>query len=426
MTGVLRTEKIGIMAVCTKHSDEQTYLACAGCDRPFCYRCLIQGPVGSKCRDCSRGISPTATTRERMSVSATGVTSNRYAGAYALLGLVVAANLVMFGSSNASTIMLGQPSRFALKISAMHQGEWWRLATGSVAYGSVITLLVSVAVIWWLGRHLAARMSTIAFLLLVAVAIAGGTLAALLVSPTTGIFAGLAIPGGLLGAYVVGRKRNGVSKMPMPFDPRIGFGVFFLGWMVFGALSSETGGAIAALGGALAAAPIAWLMFDPFNRDSKSKKPPAIAAGLAVALIVAAAGVAGAQTGRPTGPDRVGWLTVGYWEEHTDLGDYQSFLVKCSPTPVLDGDAEGFDAANICAFLKKNPSALTVQQPVDTCTNPLIERMTIFGTIGSSQVDALFEGNDTCGTALAKDALNSLGSTGPPLPSPATTLIPPA
>jgi membrane associated rhomboid family serine protease len=293
----LRREHCPAMAVCTRHPEEQTYLACAGCDRAFCYRCLIQGPVGSKCRDCSRGIAPTATKRERLAVTAAGVSGQRYVAANAVLALVLGANVLMLGVSQGSGVSLGGPDRFSLDIWAMNHGELWRIATGAVVNGSIITVVISAALVWWLGRHLAARMSTVAFVALSLVALSGGVLLALLASPGAGSYAGLGLPGGLLGAYVVGRKRNVVSKIPMPFDPRLGFGLFFVGWMVFGALSSERGGAAAALGGAVAALPVAWLLFDPFDRDRKSKKPLVIAAVLVIGLFAASAGFVRTHTG---------------------------------------------------------------------------------------------------------------------------------
>ncbi len=285
------------MPVCTRHPEEQTYLACAGCDRPFCYRCLIQGPVGSKCRDCSRGIAPTANKRERLAVSAAGVSGQRYVAAHAVLAIVAAANVLMLGVSQGSGVSLGGPDRFSLNVWAMKHGQMWRLLTGAIVNGSIITVVISAALVWWLGRHLAARMSILGFVTLSLVSLSGGALLALLAAPGASSYAGLGLPGGLLGAYLVGRKRDAVSKIPMPFDPRLGFGVFFVGWIVFGALSSERGGAVAALGGALAALPVAWLTFDPFDRDRKSSKPAIVAAAMTIALLAASIGVVSSQTG---------------------------------------------------------------------------------------------------------------------------------
>src|SRR5436190_23317684 len=41
-------------AHCAQHPAVETYLRCVRCDTPICPRCLIQTPVGARCRDCAR------------------------------------------------------------------------------------------------------------------------------------------------------------------------------------------------------------------------------------------------------------------------------------------------------------------------------------------------------------------------------------
>ena len=38
---------------CARHADVETYLRCGKCDTPICPRCLVQTPVGARCRDCA-------------------------------------------------------------------------------------------------------------------------------------------------------------------------------------------------------------------------------------------------------------------------------------------------------------------------------------------------------------------------------------
>jgi hypothetical protein len=38
---------------CARHPQVVTYLRCGRCDTPICPRCLIQTPVGARCRDCA-------------------------------------------------------------------------------------------------------------------------------------------------------------------------------------------------------------------------------------------------------------------------------------------------------------------------------------------------------------------------------------
>lgn len=38
---------------CTNHPNELTFVKCGRCDQPFCVRCLVDTPVGKKCRPCA-------------------------------------------------------------------------------------------------------------------------------------------------------------------------------------------------------------------------------------------------------------------------------------------------------------------------------------------------------------------------------------
>ena len=37
---------------CYRHPDRETWLRCGRCDEPICTKCAVQGPVGSRCRQC--------------------------------------------------------------------------------------------------------------------------------------------------------------------------------------------------------------------------------------------------------------------------------------------------------------------------------------------------------------------------------------
>ena len=39
---------------CAEHPDVETYLRCGKCYTPICPRCMVQTPVGARCRQCAR------------------------------------------------------------------------------------------------------------------------------------------------------------------------------------------------------------------------------------------------------------------------------------------------------------------------------------------------------------------------------------
>ncbi len=38
---------------CANHPDTETHLRCSRCGKPICVRCVIQTPVGGRCRECA-------------------------------------------------------------------------------------------------------------------------------------------------------------------------------------------------------------------------------------------------------------------------------------------------------------------------------------------------------------------------------------
>ena len=38
---------------CAAHPDTETGLSCGRCDTPICPRCLVETPVGARCRKCA-------------------------------------------------------------------------------------------------------------------------------------------------------------------------------------------------------------------------------------------------------------------------------------------------------------------------------------------------------------------------------------
>lgn len=39
---------------CASHPNEMTYVRCGRCEKPICTRCMVDSPVGKKCRACAR------------------------------------------------------------------------------------------------------------------------------------------------------------------------------------------------------------------------------------------------------------------------------------------------------------------------------------------------------------------------------------
>lgn len=55
-----------VAVACRRNPGVETALRCQSCDAPICPKCLVQSPVGAKCRDCARVMrSPIYTVKGR-------------------------------------------------------------------------------------------------------------------------------------------------------------------------------------------------------------------------------------------------------------------------------------------------------------------------------------------------------------------------
>lgn len=45
---------MAVIVPCATHPDVETALRCSKCEKPICPRCLVQTPVGARCRECAQ------------------------------------------------------------------------------------------------------------------------------------------------------------------------------------------------------------------------------------------------------------------------------------------------------------------------------------------------------------------------------------
>lgn len=427
------------MAVCTKHADMETLLSCTTCDRPFCFRCLLQGPVGSKCRDCTKGVAIDAGRTERAKAAVRYSDRDRSLSVRILTAALLVVNGVLFNRSGAFSGVFVGPHRYSVHAGAIRSGQWWRLFTGAVAGGSYLTVVIAAAASWWIGRMVAPRLGQLNFWAVVCSSIGGGVVALLLLRPYRDGYGILSVVGGLGAAYALGRRRSVVGALTLPFGGRMGYGIFFIGWVVYGTVSSDPGLLIAMAGGAAAAAPVAMWIYSANNKP----QIPGIGFLFAVALF-AVGSIVASQANSTTGSGAVqdvlnkaldgglpvdpweaptGWMSVGYWEERTDVGDFQSFRLRCVPTPELKefryDDAP--DPTIACGWLKANVGQLKIREemPADCATDSLVVwRSTVVGDYKGKRVDIDVSGAEGCATAKAQATADAFWAT---LPSVSTS-----
>jgi ribosomal protein L40E len=65
---------------CATHPSVETELTCGRCDKPICPRCLVQTPVGARCRQCA-GVRRLPTFEVSPAYAARGLAASLVAGA---------------------------------------------------------------------------------------------------------------------------------------------------------------------------------------------------------------------------------------------------------------------------------------------------------------------------------------------------------
>ena len=79
---------------CAEHPDVETGLRCGKCDKPICPKCMVETPVGARCRECARvNKLPTYDVSNRQMLISFGV------------GLLIAVAYGFFGNVSLFTIL---------------------------------------------------------------------------------------------------------------------------------------------------------------------------------------------------------------------------------------------------------------------------------------------------------------------------------
>ena len=82
---------------CARHKDTPTNLRCSRCETPICPRCMVQTPVGARCKDCAQVVrSPIYSVPPLFLARAVGV--SLAIGIGGGLALLILGPVLLFGS----------------------------------------------------------------------------------------------------------------------------------------------------------------------------------------------------------------------------------------------------------------------------------------------------------------------------------------
>ena len=249
-----------ILEYCTRHPDTATGRHCTRCGRPACNQCLTQVDVGSHCVDCIKSSRPAPRERIRFWNASQPLLVTRG---------IIAVNVFLFlwvtmGSTvrtNAGAIN-GRELDMSLSLSFIDNGEWYRLISSGFLHYGLFHVGMNMFLLWQLGQLLEPALGRGRFTLLYFVAMFGGSVGALALSPNalTGGASGAVF--GLMAAAAVGLQQRGVN----PMKTGIG-GTLILNLLItFTIPGISIGGHV---GGALMGAAVGYVMLEPrWNRTA--------------------------------------------------------------------------------------------------------------------------------------------------------------
>jgi membrane associated rhomboid family serine protease len=193
--------------VCYRHPRVETGVRCSDCGRPICTDCMVFGPVGIRCPECSGQPTGAKKTVHRVRTAGERAPAGVVTIAFVVLNVVVFLGEIASGSGwQALSGRIYEEG--ALYGPAVANGDWWRLITAAFLHASPIHLLFNMLMLWWFGRSLEYALGPGRYLGLYFASALAGTAGALLLSPATPSVGASGAVFGILGAGLVLERRR--------------------------------------------------------------------------------------------------------------------------------------------------------------------------------------------------------------------------
>ena len=199
----------GAPAVCYRHPDKQTGLACTRCGRPICPDCLNPAPVGFHCPTCvaegSASVRRPSTVRTAVARSRTRpIVTFTLIGLNVLLYLITAIQARSVSSNHQSGVF----ADLAMLGFLVEHGEYWRLVSSTFLHFGLTHLAVNMFSLYLIGPGIEQVLGRWRYLMVYLVAGIGGSLAVWIFTPLTWSAGASGAVFGLLGAAAVIMIRN--------------------------------------------------------------------------------------------------------------------------------------------------------------------------------------------------------------------------
>lgn len=197
---------------CYRHPDRQSFVLCQRCGRTICGECQTPAAVGFHCPECMRESRQSAPRTRLRVVTALRSTSTAPVVTWSIIALCVLVFIIQYltGGPNA-----GATTRALVYFPPITELEPWRMLTALFLHGSFLHILFNMYSLLIFGPILERSLGRWRFLTLYLLSGLGGSVAVLLMAPTSAVLGASGAIFGLLGAFFVIQRRLGGNNLQL-------------------------------------------------------------------------------------------------------------------------------------------------------------------------------------------------------------------
>src|SRR5438270_2606811 len=238
------------MAVCYRHPNRETAVACSSCGRPICPDCMTPTPVGMRCPECSR--ERTRVTRGVRSGPSAPIATQVLIAINVIVFLAETAAGAPLGGGGGGTVwnhgVLFGPALTGNNPYPVYTGthEYWRIVSGGFLHDGLFHILVNMLSLYFIGSVLEPAIGSVNFAAVYFVSLLAGSFGALLFQPDIPTVGASGAIFGVFGALIVVAYHRGIpiwqSGLGMVLVINLVFSVTFSGISIGGHLGGLSPG----------------------------------------------------------------------------------------------------------------------------------------------------------------------------------------
>ena len=213
----------GASNVCYRHPDRQSFVLCQRCGRTICPQCQTQAAVGFHCPECvttARARAPRQRSRVVRGIRRLGE-DGAPAVTYSLMAITAFVFLLQFVTGDLVT-------RYLTYYPVLTAREPWTMITSMFVHGSFLHVTFNMLSLYIFGRALEPVIGRARFLTLYLLGGFGGSVAVLLLNPSSGVLGASGAIFGIFGAFFVIQRGLGGNSLQMVILLVINLGIGFI------------------------------------------------------------------------------------------------------------------------------------------------------------------------------------------------------